>query len=96
MQVGHSLTKMLITFLIKNFYADQSWLFVCSSGFISQAAKAGMLGLPGCRTFSLEEVVDITRNFDKSALLGEGSYGKVLFQIQNLLYSYAHSDVDLM
>ncbi|KAL6182591.1 hypothetical protein ACLB2K_044010 [Fragaria x ananassa] len=45
--------------------------------FISQAAKAGMLGLPGCRTFSLEELVDITRNFDNSALLGEGSYGKL-------------------
>lgn len=41
-----------------------------------------MLGLPGCRTFSLEELVDITRNFDNSALLGEGSYGKVWFQFR--------------
>lgn len=36
-----------------------------------------MQGLPGCRAFSLEELVDATRNFDNSAFLGEGSYGKV-------------------
>lgn len=45
--------------------------------FISQSAKAGMQGLPGCRAFSLEELVDATRNFDNSAFLGEGSYGKL-------------------
>lgn len=31
-----------------------------------------------CRSFSLEELMEATNNFDNSAFMGEGSYGKVL------------------
>ncbi|PSR89542.1 Inactive leucine-rich repeat receptor-like protein kinase precursor [Actinidia chinensis var. chinensis] len=45
--------------------------------YISQAAKLGTEGMPLCRLFSLEELMEATKNFDKSNLLGEGSYGKL-------------------
>lgn len=48
-----------------------------SSGFISQASNLSKQGLTACRTFSLEELVDATKNFDISTFLGENSYGKV-------------------
>ncbi|XWS60288.1 hypothetical protein CRYUN_Cryun07bG0023600 [Craigia yunnanensis] len=45
--------------------------------YISEAAKLGAQGLPACRSFTLEELKEATNNFDNSALLGEGSYGKL-------------------
>ncbi|XVF54663.1 hypothetical protein PTKIN_Ptkin05aG0199100 [Pterospermum kingtungense] len=44
---------------------------------ISEAAKLGAQGLPACRSFTLEELKEATKNFDNSAFLGEGSYGKL-------------------
>lgn len=46
-------------------------------GFVSEAAKLGMQGLPACRSFSLDELKEATNNFDGSAFMGEGSCGKV-------------------
>ena len=57
------------------------------SGYISQAAKLGTEGMPLCRLFSLEELMEATKNFDKSNLLGEGSYGKVISKTRNVLQS---------
>ncbi|KAM1259254.1 hypothetical protein FF1_038679 [Malus domestica] len=48
-----------------------------SARFISQAGKVGTQGLPACRIFSMEELMEATKNFDSSALLGEGSYGRL-------------------
>ncbi|XWS51385.1 hypothetical protein CRYUN_Cryun12cG0172100 [Craigia yunnanensis] len=45
--------------------------------YISEAAKLGAQGLPACRSFTLEELKEATNNFDNSAFLGEGSYGKL-------------------
>lgn len=39
--------------------------------------KLGSLGLPGYRTFSLEELEEATNNFDTSVFMGEGSHGLV-------------------
>ncbi|KAM1035502.1 hypothetical protein ACFX2I_038643 [Malus domestica] len=48
-----------------------------SARFISQAGKVGTQGLPACRIFSMEELMEATKNFNSSALLGEGSYGRL-------------------
>ncbi|KAM2557784.1 hypothetical protein TB2_014868 [Malus domestica] len=48
-----------------------------SARFISQDGKVGIQGLPVCRKFSLEELMEATKNFNSSAFLGEGSYGKL-------------------
>ncbi|KAL4325574.1 hypothetical protein GQ457_11G028680 [Hibiscus cannabinus] len=45
--------------------------------YISENAKLGAQGLPPCRSFTLEELKEATNNFDNSAFLGEGSYGKL-------------------
>ncbi|KAH7512887.1 probable inactive leucine-rich repeat receptor-like protein kinase At3g03770 [Ziziphus jujuba] len=45
--------------------------------YISQTVKLGALGLPGYRTFSLEELKEATDNFDSSAFTGEGSHGQL-------------------
>ncbi|KAF3436853.1 hypothetical protein FNV43_RR19606 [Rhamnella rubrinervis] len=50
---------------------------ITNAGFISQAAKLGTQGLPVCRSFSLEELMEATNNFDNSAFIGEGLYGKL-------------------
>jgi hypothetical protein len=52
--------------------------FFSCLGFVSEAAKLGMQGLPVCRSFTLEELKEATNNFDNSAFMGEGSCGKVL------------------
>lgn len=51
--------------------------FLCDSRYISQTMKSGTLGLPGYRTFSLEELEESTNNFDTSAFMGEGSHGQM-------------------
>ncbi|ONI08015.1 hypothetical protein PRUPE_5G153400 [Prunus persica] len=50
---------------------------LANARYISQAAKVGIQGLPVCRTFALEELMEATNNFDNSVFLGEGSYGKL-------------------
>ncbi|KAL6139453.1 hypothetical protein ACLB2K_057757 [Fragaria x ananassa] len=46
-------------------------------GYISQAAKLETHGAPACRSFSLEELKEATKDFDFSMCLGEGSMGKI-------------------
>ncbi|KAF3621457.1 hypothetical protein FXO37_32783 [Capsicum annuum] len=45
---------------------------------ISQESALGSQGAPSYRVFSMEELEEATEKFDKSALLSEGSIGKVL------------------
>jgi hypothetical protein len=54
-------------------------------GFVSEAVKLGITGLPVCRSYTFEELKEATKNFDNSAFMGEGSYGKVLSKTSNLL-----------
>ncbi|KAF3624109.1 hypothetical protein FXO38_30419 [Capsicum annuum] len=48
-----------------------------TSRIISQESALGSQGAPSYRVFSMEELEKATEKFDKSALLGEGSIGKV-------------------
>ncbi|KAL4348516.1 hypothetical protein GQ457_17G018020 [Hibiscus cannabinus] len=48
-----------------------------NASYVSESAKSGAQILPTCRAFTLEELKEATNNFDKSAFLGEGSYGKL-------------------
>ncbi|XP_074317185.1 putative inactive leucine-rich repeat receptor-like protein kinase At3g03770 [Silene latifolia] len=50
---------------------------LANARYISEAAKTGTQGLPMCRKFSLEELKEATKNFELSALIGEGSKGKI-------------------
>ncbi|KAL9275108.1 putative inactive leucine-rich repeat receptor-like protein, partial [Drosera capensis] len=45
--------------------------------FISQAVKSATRGIPTCRVFSIEELNEVTNNFDQSVLIGESARGKV-------------------
>nr|XP_010910488.1 probable inactive leucine-rich repeat receptor-like protein kinase At3g03770 [Elaeis guineensis] len=45
--------------------------------YISQAMKLGALGIPSYRSFSLEELVAATNNFETSSFMGEGSQGQM-------------------
>lgn len=69
------------------------FLFVCL-GFVSEAAKLGMQGLPVCRSFTLEELEEATNNFDNSAFLGEGSCGKVPSKT-SIRYTYIYDMINL-
>jgi hypothetical protein len=53
--------------------------FLFISGYISQTMKLGAQATPSSRPFSIEELKEITRNFDLSTYIGEGSIGKVTF-----------------
>ncbi|PPD67146.1 hypothetical protein GOBAR_DD35972 [Gossypium barbadense] len=44
---------------------------------VFESSKSEVQILPSCRSFSLEELKEATNNFDSSAFLGEGSYGKI-------------------
>ncbi|EHA8590993.1 putative inactive leucine-rich repeat receptor-like protein kinase [Cocos nucifera] len=48
-----------------------------ASRYISQAMKLGALGIPSYRSFSLEELVAATNNFETSSFMGEGSHGYI-------------------
>lgn len=62
-----------------NVYKQATLLFLLYfPGYVSEAAKLGSEGLPACRSFTLEELKEATNNFDMSAIMGEGSYGKVM------------------
>lgn len=57
-------------------------------GYISQAANLGCEGMPVCRLFCLEELMEATNNFDKSYIMGESSYGKVISKNKHALELY--------
>ena len=59
-------------------------IFSCL-GFVSEAAKFGTSSLPVCRSYTFEELKEATNNFDNSAFMGEGSYGKVPSKTSNML-----------
>ena len=48
--------------------------------------KLGALGIPSYRSFSLEELVAATNNFETSSFMGEGSQGQVCH-----CFCYVHS-----
>jgi hypothetical protein len=48
--------------------------------------KLGTQATPSSRHFSIEELKEITRNFDLSTYIGEGSIGKVS---QNILWFFS-------
>ncbi|KAI9127228.1 hypothetical protein K1719_001787 [Acacia pycnantha] len=50
---------------------------LANARFISQAVELGAQTTSICRPISVEELKDATRNFDLSALIGEGSLGKL-------------------
>lgn len=50
---------------------------LASARYISQTMKLGTQATPTCRQFSIEELKEITRNFDLSTYIGEGSAGKL-------------------
>ncbi|KAJ1417940.1 Protein kinase-like domain superfamily [Sesbania bispinosa] len=50
---------------------------LASARFISQTVKLGTQATPTCRQFPIEELKEITRNFDLSTYIGEGSIGKL-------------------
>ncbi|XP_009603090.1 probable inactive leucine-rich repeat receptor-like protein kinase At3g03770 isoform X1 [Nicotiana tomentosiformis] len=51
--------------------------FLANTRIISHAANLGSQGASSYRVFSMEELLEATENFDQSALLGEGSIGKI-------------------
>ncbi|GMP34084.1 hypothetical protein CsSME_00007114 [Camellia sinensis var. sinensis] len=69
----HLLHKAVQDNSVTGFSSD----ILTNARFISEASKLGMEGIPLCRLFSLEELMEATNNFDKSTLMGEGSYGKL-------------------
>ncbi|XAR50315.1 Non-specific serine/threonine protein kinase [Bertholletia excelsa] len=69
----HLLPKAVQDSTVTGFSSD----ILTNARHISQAAKLGAEGIPPCRLFSLEELMEATNHFDKSSLLGEGSYGKL-------------------
>ncbi|PNY16442.1 putative inactive LRR protein kinase [Trifolium pratense] len=50
---------------------------LASARYISQTMKLGTQATPSSRHFSIEELKEITRNFDLSTYIGEGSIGKL-------------------
>lgn len=56
------------------------------SGYVSEAAKLGREDLPSCRSYSLEELMEATNNFDNSTFLGENIYGKVVSNFYFLFF----------
>ncbi|KAJ8549873.1 hypothetical protein K7X08_033580 [Anisodus acutangulus] len=50
---------------------------LANARIISQAAALGSQGASSYRVFSMEELEEATEKFDNSALLGEGSIGKI-------------------
>ncbi|XP_073013499.1 probable inactive leucine-rich repeat receptor-like protein kinase At3g03770 [Typha latifolia] len=50
---------------------------LANARYISQAVKLGTQMLPIHRVFSVEELKEATKNFERSAYIGEGSLGKL-------------------
>ncbi|KAK8547918.1 hypothetical protein V6N13_123341 [Hibiscus sabdariffa] len=61
----------------ENFTTGFSSEILTNASYISENAKLEAQCLPPCRSFTLEELKEATNNFDNSAFLGEGSYGKL-------------------
>ncbi|MED6134981.1 hypothetical protein PIB30_042014 [Stylosanthes scabra] len=51
--------------------------FLASARFISRVVKIGTQATPFYRQFSTEELKEVTKNFDLSTYIGEGSIGKL-------------------
>lgn len=60
-----------------NLAAGFSSELLTNARFISEAAKMGTEGIPACRQFTLEELMEATNSFHNSTIIGEGSYGKL-------------------
>lgn len=70
--------RLMLSFSI--FLGNLNVHFVAySSGYISETTKMSTQDLPQCRSFSLQELEAVTDNFNKTAFIGEGTYGKVWF-----------------
>ncbi|KAF3442989.1 hypothetical protein FNV43_RR16907 [Rhamnella rubrinervis] len=63
--------------ITENASTSYSSKFLSDARYVSQTVKLGSLGLPGYRTFSLEELKEATNSFDTSSFMGEGSHGKL-------------------
>ncbi|KAJ9140188.1 hypothetical protein P3X46_030864 [Hevea brasiliensis] len=74
---GMSEQHLLHKVVQENSAAGLSSEILTGAKFISQAEKLVTQDLPACRSFTLEELKEATKNFDNSAILGEGSYGKL-------------------
>lgn len=71
------LVRCLTQFTVFGPHETFSSITFYSTGYISDAAKLGVQGSPAHRPFSLDELKVSTNNFDSSALMGQGSTGKV-------------------
>ena len=60
--------------------------FLLFLGYISQSVKLGTQILPTYRVFSVEELKEATKNFERLSFIGEGPIGKVL--TDDLFYVY--------
>nr|KYP63372.1 putative LRR receptor-like serine/threonine-protein kinase At1g14390 family [Cajanus cajan] len=69
--------EMLLKAVQDNSTTGVSSELLASARFISQVAKLGTQATPTCRQFSIEELKEVTRNFDLSTYIGEGSLGKM-------------------
>ncbi|CAJ1791640.1 unnamed protein product [Sphenostylis stenocarpa] len=69
--------KMLPKAVQDNSTTGVSSEVLASARFISQVAKLGTHAIPTCRQFSIEELNEVTRNFESSTYMGEGSLGKL-------------------
>ncbi|XP_020251894.1 probable inactive leucine-rich repeat receptor-like protein kinase At3g03770 [Asparagus officinalis] len=69
--------RLLPKLLPDNSASGFSSEILASARYISQAAKLGTQVLPTHRVFSLEELKEATRNFERASYVGEGSIGKL-------------------
>ncbi|KAF2910595.1 probable inactive leucine-rich repeat receptor-like protein kinase At3g03770 [Oryza sativa Japonica Group] len=60
-----------------NSTSGMSTELLVNARYISQAVKLGTQIMPMYRAFSLEELKEATKSFERSAFLGEGSIGKL-------------------
>lgn len=71
----NSLKGGFYIFLVPSIEKNSILFFI---GRLPQTMRlAAALGLPPYRVFTLEEIEDLTNNFDLSNLIGEGSQGQV-------------------
>ncbi|KAK7336045.1 hypothetical protein VNO77_16573 [Canavalia gladiata] len=69
--------EMLPKVVLDNSTTGVSSEVLASARFISQTVKLGTQASPTCRQISIEELKEVTRNFDLSTYIGEGSLGKL-------------------
>ncbi|KAI9174678.1 hypothetical protein LWI28_021105 [Acer negundo] len=69
----HLLHKAVKDHSARGFSSD----ILTNARYISGAVKLASQNLPVCRSFTFEELKEVTNNFDNSSFIGEGSYGKL-------------------